>query len=80
MGRSVDGWMLDVPGERVVVREPVPADGAALPALFEACEDWFVAGRGLPSAPGDVQSLFCALPEGPGRRTRCCWWWSGTGW
>ncbi|MFF4395713.1 GNAT family N-acetyltransferase [Streptomyces sp. NPDC001480] len=60
----VDAWMLDVPGERVVVREPVPADEAPLLALFEACEDWFVAATGLPSAPGDVQSLFYALPEG----------------
>ncbi|MGW2636139.1 GNAT family N-acetyltransferase [Streptomyces sp. NPDC001348] len=57
-------WMVDVPGERVVVREPVPADEGPLLDLFEACEDWFVAATGLPSAPGDVQSLFYALPEG----------------
>ncbi|MFE9447649.1 GNAT family N-acetyltransferase [Streptomyces sp. NPDC006739] len=59
-----DAWMIDVPGERVVVREPGPADEAPLLALFEECEDWFVAATGLPSGPGDVQSLFYSLPEG----------------
>ncbi|MFI5682678.1 GNAT family N-acetyltransferase [Streptomyces sp. NPDC051636] len=60
----VDVWMVGGPGERVVVREPEPSDEAPLPALFEACEDWFVAATGLPSAPGDVQSLFYSLPDG----------------
>ncbi|MHC3468684.1 GNAT family N-acetyltransferase [Streptomyces sp. 7R007] len=59
-----DAWWVDVPGERVVVREPEPADEGPLLALFEACEDWFVAATGLPSAPGDVQSLFYSLPRG----------------
>lgn len=58
------GWELEWEGEPVVVREPGPGDEAALLALFEECEDWFVAATGLPSAPGDVQSLFYALPEG----------------
>lgn len=56
--------MIDVPGERVLVREPLPSDEAPLLDLFEACEDWFVAATGLPSGPGDVQSLFYGLPEG----------------
>lgn len=51
-------------GEPVVLREPGPGDEAALLAVFEECEDWFVAATGLPSAPGDVQSLFYALPQG----------------
>ncbi|MFE4963887.1 GNAT family N-acetyltransferase [Streptomyces sp. NPDC056660] len=60
----VDAWMIDVPGERVLVREPLPSDEGPLLDLFEACEDWFVAATGLPSGPGDVQSLFYGLPEG----------------
>ncbi|MER6038535.1 MULTISPECIES: GNAT family N-acetyltransferase [unclassified Streptomyces] len=60
----VDAWMIEVPGERVVVREPGPRDEVPLLTLFEECEDWFVAATGLPSGPGDVQSLFYALPEG----------------
>ncbi|QHC28980.1 GNAT family N-acetyltransferase [Streptomyces sp. HF10] len=60
----VDTWMLEVPGERVVVRELAPADEAPLIRLFEECEDWFLAATGLPSAPGDVQSLYYGLPEG----------------
>ncbi|MFF8407616.1 GNAT family N-acetyltransferase [Streptomyces sp. NPDC015684] len=60
----VDAWMIDVPGERVLVRELGPADEGPLLTLFEECEDWFVAATGLPSGPGDVQSLFYALPEG----------------
>ncbi|MFG2355793.1 GNAT family N-acetyltransferase [Streptomyces sp. NPDC048521] len=60
----VDAWMIDVPGERVLVRELGPADEGPLLTLFDECEDWFVAATGLPSGPGDVQSLFYALPEG----------------
>lgn len=56
--------MVELPGERVLLREPGPADEAALLRLFEECEDWFTAATGLPSAPGDVQSLYYALPEG----------------
>ncbi|WP_405556457.1 GNAT family N-acetyltransferase [Streptomyces sp. NBC_01171] len=57
-------WTVELPGERVLLREPGPADEAALLRLFEECEDWFTAATGLPSAPGDVQSLYYALPEG----------------
>ncbi len=53
-----------LPGERVLLREPGPADEAALLRLFEECEDWFTAATGLLSAPGDVQSPCYALPEG----------------
>lgn len=58
------GLGLEWEGDPVALREPGPGDEAALLALFEECEDWFVAATGLPSAPGDVQSLFYALPEG----------------
>lgn len=64
VGPMVDAWMIDVPGERVLVRELGAADEGPLLTLFEECEDWFVAATGLPSGPGDVQSLFYALPEG----------------
>src|SRR5512147_160629 len=64
VGRVVDAWTIDVPGERVLVRELGPAEEAPLLRLFEECEDWFVAATGLPSGPGDVRGLFCALPEG----------------
>ncbi|MFJ3301684.1 GNAT family N-acetyltransferase [Streptomyces sp. NPDC086549] len=60
----VDAIPIDVPGGRMLMREPGPADEARLLALFDACEDWFVAATGLPSGPGDVQSLFYSLPEG----------------
>ncbi|MFI9391494.1 GNAT family N-acetyltransferase [Streptomyces bauhiniae] len=59
-----DVWRVELPGERVLLREPGPADEAALLRLFEECEDWFTAATGLPSAPGDVQSLYYALPGG----------------
>ncbi|MEU9402122.1 GNAT family N-acetyltransferase [Streptomyces sp. NPDC048242] len=57
-------WPVDVPGERVLVREVRPRDEGPLLRLFEECEDWFLAATGLPSGPGDVQSLFYALPPG----------------
>ncbi|MFJ6543783.1 GNAT family N-acetyltransferase [Streptomyces sp. NPDC003656] len=57
-------WPIDVPGERVLVREVDPRDEGPLLRLFEECEDWFLAATGLPSGPGDVQSLFYALPPG----------------
>ena len=46
------------------VREFVPEDEPGVRALFAAGEDYFVAATGSPSAPGDVQSLSYALPEG----------------
>lgn len=41
-----------------------PDDEPGLLALFRECDDWFEATTGSPSGPGDVQSLFYALPEG----------------
>jgi hypothetical protein len=52
------------PGARLVTRPADGPDEAALQALFAACEDYFLAATGLPSGPGDVQSMFYALPEG----------------
>jgi GNAT superfamily N-acetyltransferase len=61
---DVPGFSPGLPGGRLFVREPGPDDEAGLLGLFEACEDWFVAATGLPSGPGDVQSLFYSLPQG----------------
>ncbi|GAA2048857.1 hypothetical protein GCM10009839_63200 [Catenulispora yoronensis] len=55
---------LAVDGHPVTVRDLEPADEDGVLALFIACEDWFVAATGQPSAPGDVQSAFYSLPEG----------------
>lgn len=55
---------VDVEGHLVVVRDLEPADEQAVLDVFTACEDWFVAETGQPSAPGDVQSAFYAIPEG----------------
>jgi GNAT superfamily N-acetyltransferase len=46
------------------IRDLEPSDEAALLALFEAAEDYFVAATGQPAGPGDVQSLYYALPDG----------------
>lgn len=55
----------DRTGGAFTVREQVdPEDEPGLVALFQACEEWFVEAHGLPSGPGDVQSLFYSLPEG----------------
>jgi RimJ/RimL family protein N-acetyltransferase len=51
-------------GAPVTLREPEAGDEAALRGLFAECGDWFGAATGLPSSPGDVQSLFYALSEG----------------
>ena len=48
----------------VTVRDLEPDDEAAVLAVFTAAEDWFLAETGQPSAPGDVQSSFYALPDG----------------
>ncbi|MGW2569489.1 N-acetyltransferase family protein [Streptomyces sp. NPDC001537] len=48
----------------VTVRELRPEDEPAVAALFADCEDYFVAATGGPALPGDVQSLYYALPEG----------------
>ncbi|MFS4110116.1 GNAT family N-acetyltransferase [Streptomyces sp. PD-S100-1] len=68
-----DAVLIDVPGERVVVRAPGERDEGPLLTLFEECEDWFVAATGLPSGPGDVQSLFYSLPEGVDPDAKSLW-------
>jgi len=40
------------------------ADGDALSALFERCEDFFQLVYGQPPGPAEVQSFFVALPDG----------------
>lgn len=49
---------------RFQVRDLEAADEEDLLALFDAAEDWFTTATGQPAAPGDVQSLYYALPEG----------------
>ncbi|SES11951.1 GNAT family N-acetyltransferase [Lentzea albida] len=49
---------------RLILRDFTPADEPEVLALFADCDDWFQAATGHPSGPGDVQSLFYALPEG----------------
>ncbi|MCP2169241.1 GNAT family N-acetyltransferase [Goodfellowiella coeruleoviolacea] len=51
-------------GVTVRVRDLVPADEPAVLHLFASCADWFTAATGQPSGPGDVQSLYYALPPG----------------
>src|SRR5258707_1120111 len=48
----------------VTVRDLEPEDEDAVLDVYTASEDWFVAETGQPSAPGDVQSSYYALPEG----------------
>jgi GNAT superfamily N-acetyltransferase len=55
---------LAVDGHPVIVRNLEPADEDGVLSVFTACEDWFVAETGQPSAPGDVQSSFYAVPKG----------------
>lgn len=58
-------WTVPTRTGPVTVREQLePSDEPAVIELFAASADWFEATTGLPSAPGDVQSLFYALPEG----------------
>lgn len=47
-----------------VVRDLEPEDEAATLALFGECRDWFEFATGQPAGPGDVQSLYYALPAG----------------
>ncbi|WP_434448702.1 GNAT family N-acetyltransferase [Lentzea sp. E54] len=49
---------------RLILRDFTPADEPEVLRLFADCDDWFQAATGHPSGPGDVQSLFYALPEG----------------
>jgi RimJ/RimL family protein N-acetyltransferase len=48
----------------LTLRDFTPADEPEVLRLFADCDDWFQAATGHPSGPGDVQSLFYALPEG----------------
>lgn len=41
-----------------------PSDEPAVLALFEECVDWFEFATGQPAGPGDVQSLYYAVPAG----------------
>jgi GNAT superfamily N-acetyltransferase len=49
---------------KIDLRAFTPEDEQAVLSLFAACEDWFVAATGQPSGPGDVQSMYYALPPG----------------
>ncbi len=49
---------------RLILRDFTPADEPEVLRLFADCDDWFQAATGHPSGPGDVQSLFYALPAG----------------
>jgi len=49
---------------RLTLRDFTPADEPEVLRLFSDCDDWFQAATGHPSGPGDVQSLYYALPEG----------------
>jgi len=49
---------------RLTLRDFTPADEPEVLRLFADCDDWFQTATGHPSGPGDVQSLFYALPEG----------------
>ncbi|NKE59074.1 GNAT family N-acetyltransferase [Lentzea sp. PSKA42] len=49
---------------RLTLRDFTPADEPEVLRLFADCDDWFQAATGHPSGPGDLQSLFYALPEG----------------
>lgn len=58
-------WNVATAIGRIVVREQIePEDEPGILELFASCDDWFEATTGGPSGPGDVQSLFYALPEG----------------
>lgn len=58
-------WSVPTRSGRITVREQLePDDEPAVLALFAECADWFEAVTRLPSGPGDVQSLFYALPDG----------------
>ncbi|MFF9480035.1 GNAT family N-acetyltransferase [Streptomyces sp. NPDC014733] len=55
---------LEHEGRRIRIRDLKPDDEQDVLALFDAAGDWFTAATGRPAAPGDVQSLYYALPEG----------------
>ncbi|MDT0465523.1 GNAT family N-acetyltransferase [Streptomyces gibsoniae] len=49
---------------RYTLREAQPADEPGVLALFESGGAYVEAATGLPSGPGDLQSLYCSLPPG----------------
>ncbi|MCF1508947.1 GNAT family N-acetyltransferase [Streptomyces glomeratus] len=51
-------------GRRYTLREAVPDDEPGVLALFEAGGAYLEAATGLPSGPGDLQSLYYSLPPG----------------
>ncbi|MEU6093520.1 GNAT family N-acetyltransferase [Streptomyces sp. NPDC047079] len=51
-------------GRRYLVREAAPDDEPGVLALFEAAGAYVEAATGLPSGPGDLQSLYYSLPPG----------------
>ncbi|HEX5596818.1 MAG TPA: GNAT family N-acetyltransferase [Micromonosporaceae bacterium] len=51
-------------GTSTLVRGLEPEDEPAVLALFDDCAEWFEFATGQPSGPGDVQSLYYALPPG----------------
>ncbi|WP_129668856.1 GNAT family N-acetyltransferase [Phytoactinopolyspora endophytica] len=58
-------WTVQTEVGPLTLREQIePDDEPGLLALFGECDDWFEATTGGPSGPGDVQSLFYAVPEG----------------
>lgn len=58
-------WNIATDHGHIVVREQIePDDEPGLLRLFDQSADYFHVATGLPSAPGDVQSLFYALPDG----------------
>jgi GNAT superfamily N-acetyltransferase len=54
--------LLPRPRPGIGLREFEPADEPAVQEMFAAAADYFTAATGGPPAPGDVQSLFYALP------------------
>lgn len=49
---------------RLTLRDLTPQDEPQVLRLFAECDDWFQAATGHLSGPGDVQSLYYALPDG----------------
>lgn len=51
-------------GLSLVIRDLAPEDEGGVLRLFDASQEWFEVATGSPSGPGDVQSLYYALPAG----------------
>lgn len=56
--------VIELYGLDLCLREFLPDDEDEVLELFHRCEEWFVRTTGGPTGPGDVQSLFYALPNG----------------